>query len=102
VEAFGRQTFLWGAIDGAIAGAGAIRGRRPRNPGTELADAQRLRKILLINSAIDVGYVAAGGWLMARCVNDRPHKLTRADGAAIVIQGAFLLALDTKFAVQLS
>ena len=100
LEAFGRQTFLWGAIDGAIAGAGALRGRRPRDPGTEIRDAQRLRRILLINAAADVAYVAAGMWLMARPEPDKPRRLTRADGAAIVIQGGFLLALDTTFAAR--
>lgn len=101
VQAFGRQTLLWGVIDGAIAGVGAIRGRRPRDPGSEIHDAERLRRILLINSAADVAYVAAGVWLMKRPASEQQRRLTRADGAAIVIQGGFLLALDTTFAARL-
>ncbi len=100
-HAFGRQTLLWGVIDGTIAGVGAIRGRRPRDPGSEIHDAERLRRILLINAAADVAYVAAGVWLMKRPVREQQRRLTRADGAAIVIQGGFLLALDTTVAARL-
>ncbi len=80
---FGRQTAAWGAVDGAIATVGA-RNRRRRGP----TDPRRLRRVLLVNAGLDVGYVVTGAALLR---TDR----WRGDGAAVVVQGAFLLVLDT-------
>jgi hypothetical protein len=83
VRAFGRQTLAWGAVDAAIAAFGAS---RPE------PDPVRLRRILLVNCVADVGYIAAGAALR----RSRPG-----DGAAIMVQGVFLLALDSHFAYRL-
>lgn len=83
---FGRQTLAWGVIDLAIAGYGLSR------PAPE---AHRLRKVLLANAVADVGYIAGGAFLVGRGGRLRP------DGAAVIVQGAFLLALDTHFANSL-
>ena len=86
---FGRQTVAWGAVDGAIAWAGA-RGRRRRGP----TDPDRLRRVLLLNAGLDVGYLAAGAWLVR-------DGRWRGDGAAVLVQGAFLLLLDAGAARRL-
>lgn len=86
---FGRQTAAWGLVDGAIAGVG-VRGRRRKGP----TDPARLRRLLLINAGLDVGYVAAGAWLVG-------HGRWRGDGWAVVLQGGFLLALDAVSARRL-
>ena len=87
---FGRQTAAWGAVDGAIAAVGA-RNRRRRGP----TDPVRLRKVLLVNAGLDVGYLALGAALLR---TDR----WRGDGAAVVVQGAFLLALDAAAAAAIT
>jgi hypothetical protein len=79
---FGRQTLAWGAIDGAIARVGAR--RRAARGAT---DPDRLRRVLLVNAGLDVGYLAAGAWLVR-------DGRWRGDGAAVLVQGAFLLVLD--------
>lgn len=79
---FARQTALWGAVDGVIAGVGARR-RASRGP----TDPRRLRRVLLANAGLDVGYLVAGAWLVR-------DGRWRGDGAAVLVQGAFLLALD--------
>ncbi|MDP9435444.1 MAG: hypothetical protein M3P93_09740 [Actinomycetota bacterium] len=80
---FGRQTAVWGALDGAIAWAGtrhrAAHGR---------TDPARLRRVLLVNAGLDAGYLLAGLWLLR-------DGRWRGDGAAVLVQGGFLLALDT-------
>ena len=83
---FGRQTAVWGAVDGLIAYAGSRKRAR-----TGPADPQRLRRVLLVNAGLDVGYLTAGAWLVRR---------TRwvGDGRAVLVQGAFLLVLDTAAA----
>jgi hypothetical protein len=86
---FGRQTLAWGAVDGAIAQVGA---RRRAAKGA--TDPQRLRRILLVNAGLDVGYLAAAAWLWR-------DGRWRGDGAAVAVQGAFLLALDATAAQRL-
>ena len=83
---FGRQTAAWGVVDGAIALVGARRQAAGRT--TEPA---RLRRVLLVNAWLDVGYLATGAWLVRR-------TRWRGDGAAVVVQGAFLLWLDSTAA----
>ena len=87
-RAFGRQTAAWGLVDGAIALVGA---RRQAAGGT--TPPARLRRVLLVNAGLDVGYVAAGAALL--------RTRWRGDGAAVVVQGAFLLWLDATAARRL-
>ena len=81
---FGRQTLAWGVVDAAIAGWGAA------HPPTDI---ERLRKILLMNCAADVGYLALGVYAY--------RSGRHGDGTAIAVQGAFLLALDSHYAYHL-
>ena len=86
---FGRQTAAWGAVDGVIALVGARRQAAGRT-----TPPARLRRVLLVNAGLDVGYLAAGAWLLRR-------PRWRGDGAAVLVQGAFLLLLDTSAAQRL-
>lgn len=82
LSGFGRQCVLWGVVDGAIAAFGLATSDRP-------VATSRLRRILWANSAADVAYVAGGlAWAQ------RGSPLARGSGAAVVVQGAFLLVLD--------
>lgn len=92
---------MWGAIDALIAAAGAV-GRRQDVADPE-ARARRLRRILWANALADVAYVAAGAHLVAHAREDRLIvRMGRGDGWAIVVQGGFLLVLDTAFARRLA
>lgn len=86
---FGRQTAVWGLVDGAIALVGVHR-RGTRGP----TDPARLRRVLLVNAGLDVGYLAAAAWLVR-------DGRWRGDGAAVAVQGAFLLVLDSVAAHRL-
>ena len=79
---FGRQTAAWGAVDGAIALVGSRRQAAGRT-----TEPRRLRRVLLVNAGLDVGYLALG----ARLVRS---PRWRGDGQAVLVQGAFLLVLD--------
>ena len=87
---FGRQTAAWGLVDGALALVGARRQATGRT-----TDPVRLRRVLLVNTGLDVGYLAAGAWLVRR-------TRWRGDGAAVLVQGAFLLWLDATSARRLA
>ncbi len=82
-RSFGRQTVVWGAVDGVIALVGA------RRRGA--TDPERLRRVLLVNAGLDLGYLTAGAWLVR-------DGRWRWDGAAVLVQGGFLLVLDTTAA----
>ena len=102
---FGRQTAMWGAVDALIAGAGALsRSRRgDLSPEEVDAEARKLRRLLLINAAADVVYIAGGAHIAVRAGRSgTSFRMGRGDGIAILIQGAFLLALDTTYARKLS
>ena len=105
---FGRQTAMWGAVDALIAGAGALsRSRRGELPPEQVAaEARKRRTLLLINAAADVGYIAGGAHIAFHAKPGPPEKTSfrmgRGDGLAILIQGAFLLALDATYARKLS
>jgi hypothetical protein len=95
-QAFGQQTAAWGAIDLVIAGVGALSAARGSTP-----DARRLRRTLLVNSVLDVGYIAAGAVLVRRpgLLADRLNpEQARGYGAAVIVQGAVLLVLDVVHA----
>ena len=85
---FGRQTAAWGLVDVAIALVGARRHAAGRT-----TPPARLRRVLLVNAGLDVGYVAGGAALL--------RTRWRGDGAAVVVQGAFLLWLDATAARRL-
>jgi hypothetical protein len=85
VGRFGRQTVAWGLVNGAIAAYGRTKTDH---------DIVRLRRILMVNAVADVGYLAAGVWLSGK-------DKYRADGAAVLVQGGFLLALDSHYAYHL-
>lgn len=86
---FGRQTAAWGAVDGTIALVGARRQAAGRS-----TPPARLRRVLLVNAALDVGYLAAGAALVR-------SPRWRGDALAVLAQGAFLLALDSTAAARL-
>jgi hypothetical protein len=52
-----------------------------------------LRRVLLLNAGLDVGYLAAGAALVLAPAA-RARGL-RGDGLAVLVQGGFLLVLDT-------
>ena len=103
-RAFGLQFVVWGAIDGAIALAGAISLRRayargaPADPERAPPERRRLRRLLWINAVLDVGYVAAALLVLAlwRTPEGAGH------GMGVLVQGGFLLAFDVLHARRLS
>lgn len=102
---FGRQTAMWGAVDAAIAGVGTLLRNRRGDLTPERVDQEvaKLRRLLLINAAADVVYMVGSTVIVARGHAGRTTwRMGRGDGLAILIQGAFLLVLDTTYARKLS
>lgn len=102
-RAFGLQCLVWGAIDGAIAIAGALALRRAHargavaDPERAAPERRRLRRLLWVNAGLDVGYVAAAIAILAlwRTPTGLGH------GLGVLVQGGFLLAFDVVHARRL-
>ena len=106
--AAGQQHAGWGAVDAALGLWGRHRRlRRVADPGRdEAAELTALRRLLTLNAGLDVGYVVVGTALAAapgRVLARWPERVgtARATGLAVVIQGSFLLVLDS-LAVRVS
>jgi carboxylesterase len=106
-QAFGIQAAVWGGVDAVIALLGrrsALKKRQPAPAGhneaaagndetaTPKAQARRLRRILWVNAALDVLYVA-GGLALALTLG-RQSGAAFGHGAGIALQGSFLLVFD--------
>jgi hypothetical protein len=94
---FGLQAMVWGVIDAAIAWLGATSARRRRAAapgGTEAAraEARKLRRLLWINTGLDVLYVAGGLILVATLGAQDPFAA--GNGWGIALQGGFLFVFD--------
>lgn len=107
VREFGVQNAGWGAIDVAIAVlAERLRRRRmartadPRTPEALSAERRRLRRVLLVNVALDAGYVVGGVALAARAAR-RGDRGPAGAALGIVVQGGFLLVHDASHAAGL-
>ncbi len=107
-KAFGRQTSAWGGVDLAIAGIAHLRARR-RDRALGDDDRKRLNRILVVNAVLDLGYVAGGASMFSQADRiaagwPKPGAYTgdqlRGDGAAVMVQGAFLLVHDSVFAAR--
>jgi hypothetical protein len=103
---FGQQAVAWGAIDAAIAIGGKIASdRRAADPNAldglvQQKEAQKLRRLLWFNAALDVLYVL-GGLALARR-QDPDRRGWRGHGWGIVVQGFFLFWFDLYHALELS
>ncbi|MEJ5250021.1 MAG: hypothetical protein WHS90_19775 [Caldilinea sp.] len=102
-RAFGQQSIGWGVINTALAifGRHGLRRKLARGYPTEEAqrDAHNLRRILWINTGLDVLYVA-GGWQLARSRGGVDAKAC-GHGVGVVVQGAFLFVFDLLHAIRL-
>ncbi|MFN3529218.1 MAG: DUF6992 family protein [Bacteroidia bacterium] len=90
IRAFGMQNLIWGAVDGGIAWYGHHRLNKLQPSAVNLyLERTQFRKILLVNTLLDLGYLAAG-YALSRSANPRWHG----HGAGIMLQGGFLLLFD--------
>jgi carboxylesterase len=99
LRGFGIQAAAWGAIDAAIAAVVQRTSRRsqpvPSDPsaaGLDEKRARRLRRLLWINTGLDVCYVT-GGIVLANTLG-RSEVAWRGHGWGIVVQGGFLFFFD--------
>lgn len=100
-RAFHQMNMYWNTVNLAIAGFGYYSATRevPSGEFWETMRAQQsIEKILLVNAALDVAYMAGGLYLLERgrrLENDQ----FKGFGKSVILQGAFLMSFDAiKFA----
>jgi hypothetical protein len=90
IENMGIQNIAWGVIDTGIAlyARHSISGKGSSSISVQ-KEKQNFRKLLLVNSFLDIAYVGVGAAISA----SGKDKL-KGHGYGIIIQGAFLLLFD--------
>ncbi|TDQ18864.1 hypothetical protein DFQ04_0674 [Algoriphagus boseongensis] len=96
VKAFHQMNLYWNTVNLAIAGFGYWQATK-EVPGTDfwatLEAQQGIEKVLLVNAALDVAYMAGGLYLKERGLRKDNERLV-GFGKSIILQGAFLMAFD--------
>lgn len=104
-QGVGVQFAGWGFINMLIAIIGGRSSRRraelpeANDPATIIRETSNLRRILWINTGLDVLYML-GGWQLTR-TKGREDERWRGQGWGIVVQGAFLFFFDLIHALIL-
>ena len=89
----------WNAVNLTIAGFGYLAALKS-DPATfdlfgTVNEHYKLQKLFLFNAGLDVGYVAAGAWLIERSnSNTKNPEQMKGFGQAIIVNGAFLFIFD--------
>jgi len=96
---FHQMNMGWNAVNLVIAGVGYFTAFKT-NPLSfsswqTIQEQHKMETILLVNAALDVGYVLVGLYLMERSKNTlkNPERL-KGFGQSIILQGAFLFVFD--------
>lgn len=96
IKAFHQMNLYWNSVNLLIAGFGYWQATK-ETPGTEFWETmkaqQSVEKILLVNAALDVAYMA-GGLYMKELGLRKDNSRLIGFGKSIILQGAFLLAFD--------
>ncbi|MBC6369094.1 hypothetical protein [Algoriphagus sp. AK58] len=96
VKAFHQMNLYWNAVNLAIAGFGYYQATK-EVPGTDfwatMEAQQSIEKILLVNAALDVSYMAGGLYMKERGLRTENSRLV-GFGKSVILQGAFLMAFD--------
>lgn len=100
------QFIAWGATDALIALGGQFFARRkyralenPLTADVTEKEARALRKLLWLNTALDVLYMI-GGHLLIRRGGIKQNPSVSGNGWGILIQGAFLFFFDLFHALR--
>ncbi len=99
-KSFHQMNIGWNAVNLGIASLGYFSAARTDFSNFDayksIDEHYKFQKILLFNAGLDVGYMAAGAWLIERGKNatvKNPERMT-GFGQALVLNGAFLFAFD--------
>lgn len=97
-ERFHEMNVIWNTVNLSLAVPGYLKATRDGEAMSreEMIKMQKKTEtIFLVNSALDVGYMAAGLWMRSLAANQQgQEELFRGYGNSLILQGSFLLAFD--------
>ena len=96
MSAVGFQFIIWGFIDSLIAIGPRIYRWVRNNEHTE--NLNKLKKILIVNSFLDIGYIVIGFIIFIGFFEINQYN---GHGLGVIIQGAFLAVFDTYYAIKI-
>tara|TARA_B100001113_G_scaffold350907_1_gene348965 strand:+ start:1397 stop:1804 length:408 start_codon:yes stop_codon:yes gene_type:complete len=96
MSAIGFQFLIWGLVDTIIALGPSIFRKIRRSVHVE--NLKKLKKILIINSILDLGYILIGILIFIGIFNINEYN---GHGIGVIIQGSFLAIFDTYYAVKI-
>ncbi|MEM8908133.1 MAG: hypothetical protein AAGD05_09835 [Bacteroidota bacterium] len=96
---FHQMNLAWGAINLGIAGLGWHAARKARHKSwnwqQSWREEQKIQQILLLNTGLDVAYMATGFYLLERSENSLDNSNRwKGWGQSLILQGAFLFVFD--------
>ncbi len=97
-KAYHQMNLAWNAVNLAIAGFGyygSISASADLSLTESILEQNKISKILLFNSALDLGYMLGGAYLMERSKNSDQKARLNGFGKAVIVNGAFLLIFDS-------
>lgn len=103
---FHQGNVMWNTVNAALAGFG-LYGAMSAIPSSfgwheTITEHYAMEKLLLFNAGLDIGYMAAGLYLMERSKNSSKYaERFKGYGQALILQGGFLFVFDMAlFAVH--
>lgn len=95
-KAFHQMNLYWNSVNLVIAGLGywhASKSPEAMSLWETIEAQQGIEKVLLVNAALDLGYMAGGLYLKERGLRKNNERL-QGFGKSVILQGAFLLTFD--------
>lgn len=96
---FHQMNIYWNIVNLGLAGSGLYSAITADPASFDLAasisEQAKMEKLLLFNAGLDIGYMAAGLWMMERSKNIHKNpELWEGFGKSVILQGAFLFVFD--------
>ena len=97
-KGFHQMNIGWNAFNFGLAAFGYYAALK-ENPATidgfnTINEHYKLQKIFLLNTGLDVAYVASGAWLIERSKTANKPEQMKGFGQAVIMNGAFLFIFD--------
>ncbi len=99
---FHQMNFFWNTVNISLAGFGLYQAFNTDpsalNFYNTLQEQQSIEKLLLLNTGLDVGYIASGLYLMERARRSETRSaMLSGYGKSLILQGGFLFVFDLSF-----
>ena len=94
---FHQMNIGWNAVNAIIAGFGyygAISGHTDLTLAQSIQEHESIKRILLFNAGLDLGYMAGGAWMLEKAKTSSKSAQWKGFGRAVIYNGAFLFAFD--------